>query len=101
MPGGKKNAGKTIKRLLSYIQEENASLRWFLCVIINTIAMLAGSYMLRPIINSLTSENGSADKLTAFPGDYGVYLCGGNRCPIFAVPRDDWDIPACYFKIKK
>ena len=65
MPGGKpKNAGKTIKRLLSYIQEEKYKLALvFTCVIINTIAMLAGSYMLRPIINSLTSENGSADKL--------------------------------------
>ena len=65
MSGGKpKNAGKTIKRLLSYIQEEKYKLALvFTCVIINTIAMLAGSYMLRPIINSLTSENGSADKL--------------------------------------
>lgn len=65
MPGGKpKNTGKTIKRLLSYIQEEKYKLALvFACVIINTTAMLSGSYMLRPIINSLTSENGSVDKL--------------------------------------
>ena len=65
MPGGKpKNTGKTVKRLLSYIQEEKYKLVLvFACVIINTVSMLAGSYMLRPIINGLTSVDGSAQKL--------------------------------------
>ena len=31
----------------------------FVCVILNTVAMLAGSYMLRPIINGLIQEGGS------------------------------------------
>ena len=65
MPGGKpQNTGKTVKRLLSYIQEEKYKLVLvFACVIINTVSMLAGSYMLRPIINGLTSVDGSAQKL--------------------------------------
>ncbi len=63
--GGKPgNAGKTIKRLLSYIQQDTTKLIIvFVCVIANTAATLAGSYMLRPIINSLTSSEGSVDKL--------------------------------------
>lgn len=76
--GGKPgNAGKTIKRLLSYIQQDTPRLIIvFVCVIANTAAMLAGSYMLRPIINSLTSADGSVEKLLSsiflMAGIYGV-----------------------------
>lgn len=35
----------------------------FVCVILNTVAMLAGSYMLRPIINGLIQEGGSMQTL--------------------------------------
>lgn len=61
MMGGKpKNVRKSIGRLFSYISQD----KWKLmivafCVIGGTIANLAGSYMLRPIINGLTSEQGS------------------------------------------
>lgn len=61
MAGGKpKDLGKTMGRLFSYISHE----KWKLlivcvCVIGGTAANLAGSYMLRPIINGLTSEEGS------------------------------------------
>lgn len=61
MAGGKpKNLKKTVGRLFSYISNQ----KWLLaivilCVIGGTIANLAGSYMLRPIINGLTSEDGS------------------------------------------
>ena len=38
--------------------------RWcFFCVILTTLSSLAGSYMLRPIINSLASAEGSEEKL--------------------------------------
>ncbi len=76
--GGKPgNVGKTIKRLLSYIQQDTPKLIIVLiCVIFNTAAMLAGSYMLRPIINSLTSADGSVEKLLSsiflMAGIYGV-----------------------------
>ena len=58
--GKPKDLGKTMGRLFSYISHE----KWKLlivcvCVIGGTAANLAGSYMLRPIINGLTSEEGS------------------------------------------
>ena len=60
MGGKPKNLKKTIGRLLSYISHEKGKLFFvFFCVIAGTAANLAGSYMLRPIINGLTSENGS------------------------------------------
>lgn len=65
MAGGKpKNVKKTVGRLLSYISHEKWKLGIvFICVIGGTIANLAGSYMLRPIINGLTSESGSVASL--------------------------------------
>ena len=61
MAGGKpKNVRKTVGRLFGYISQDKwnqAVVR--LCVVGRTVANLAGSYMLRPIINGLTSENGS------------------------------------------
>ncbi len=64
-PGGKpKNVKKTLGRLLGYISGEKLKLFIvFLCVIGGTAANLAGSYMLRPIINGLTDENGSVTTL--------------------------------------
>ena len=79
MAGGKpKKVKKTVGRLLSYISQD----KWKLmvvafCVIGGTIANLAGSYMLRPIINGLTSENGStAFLLKGILAMMGVYLIG-------------------------
>lgn len=65
MPMGKpKNAKQTIKRLFSYISHEKVKLGIvFLCVIGGTIANLAASYMLRPIINGLTAQDGSVSRL--------------------------------------
>ncbi len=79
MSGGKpKNTKQTINRLFSYISHE----KWKLfivviCVIGGTIANLAGSYMLRPIINGLTSENGTAAALLrGIIIMAGIYLAG-------------------------
>ncbi len=65
MAGGKpRNAKKTVGRLLGYIANQKLKLGIvFLCVIGGTIANLAGSYMLRPIINGLTAEDGSVSHL--------------------------------------
>lgn len=66
-PGGRgsmpvkkpKNVKKTMGRLFAYISHEKLKLFIvFLCVIGGTVANLAGSYMLRPIINGLTSPEG-------------------------------------------
>ena len=59
-----RNVKKTVGRLLGYI----AGQKWklgivFLCVIGGTVANLAGSYMLRPIINGLTADDGSVANL--------------------------------------
>ncbi len=64
-PGGKpQNTKQTIKRLLSYMGGSKYQLILVMfCVLTSTLAMLGGSYMLRPIINSLTSKEGSAEKL--------------------------------------
>ncbi len=66
-PGGfrkPKNAKATIFRLFSYLKNDKLPLFFvFLCVIVNTVSGLAGSYMLRPIINSLASPEGSAKTL--------------------------------------
>ncbi len=51
--GTPKNSKATIKRLLGYINEDRPKMALaFFCVIVNTLAALAGSYMLRPIINT-------------------------------------------------
>lgn len=61
MAGGKpKNLRKTVGRLFDYISQDKWKLIVVcLCVIGSTVSNLAGSYMLRPIINGLTSEDGS------------------------------------------
>lgn len=51
--GTPKNSKATIKRLMGYLNEDKSKMMLaFFCVIVNTIASLAGSYMLRPIINT-------------------------------------------------
>lgn len=65
MPVSKpKNMKKTLSRLFSYIANDKWKLMIVcLCVVGGTIANLAGSYMLRPIINGLTSPEGSTSSL--------------------------------------
>lgn len=54
-----KNAKATIRRLMSYLNKYKFFMGAALfCVIIGTIAMLAGSYMLRPIINQYIAPPG-------------------------------------------
>lgn len=53
--GGKlpANSKATVRRLLHYLDKDKPKLLLaFFCVIVNTAATLAGSYMLRPIINT-------------------------------------------------
>lgn len=53
MAGKPQNTKATVKRLMSYLEQYKLGMGLaFFCVIINTIASLAGSYMLRPIINT-------------------------------------------------
>lgn len=53
--GGQKpdQSKETLKRLMAYLNEERAKMILALiCVLISTIGSLAGSYMLRPVINT-------------------------------------------------
>ena len=79
MPTGKpKNVGTTVKRLFQYIGDEKIKLSIvILCVIGGTVASLAGSYMLRPIINGLTSADGTVNELTS-----GILMMAGASCKI-------------------
>ncbi len=62
--GKPKNVKQTMGRLFGYISESKWKLGIVvICIIAGTVANLAGSYMLRPIINGLTSENGSVANL--------------------------------------
>ncbi|MBD5521729.1 MAG: ABC transporter ATP-binding protein [Lachnospiraceae bacterium] len=58
------DVGKTIARLFAYIGKDKWKLVVFLtCIVIYTLANLAGSYMLRPVINNLVYEDGSRTTL--------------------------------------
>lgn len=71
MPGPGRNRGmrafgkpehtkKTIRRLFSYLKQDMGKLMIvLLCVIVTAVSSLAGSYMLRPVINGLTSGHGN------------------------------------------
>lgn len=76
--GKPKNMKKTLGRLFSYIAKDKWKLLIVcLCVIGGTIANLAGSYMLRPIINGLTSPEGSVSSLMkGILVMLGIYLTG-------------------------
>lgn len=51
--GRPKNSKETIRRLLRYLEGDTPKLTGaFVCIIINTLGTLMGSYMLRPIINT-------------------------------------------------
>ncbi len=51
--GTPKNTKATVRRIFSYLEEDKHLMAVaFLCVIIHTVTTLAGSYMLRPIINT-------------------------------------------------
>lgn len=57
--GKPQNTKKTIKRLASYVEQDKGKLAVvFGCVIVTAVSSLAGSYMLRPVINGLTSGQG-------------------------------------------
>lgn len=80
--GGKpKNMRQTLGRLFHYLEKD----RWklvlvFFFVILNSGATLAGSYMLRPIINTyIAPENGQGDAAGLFKSLFvmgGIYLIG-------------------------
>lgn len=58
------NAKNTIKKLLKYLgKDKKVIFLVIICVIASTILMLAGSYLLRPIVNGITSGGGPSQLL--------------------------------------
>lgn len=56
MGGRPKNTSATIKRILQYIGRDKIKILFvFLCVLGSSVTSLAGSYILRPVINNLVS----------------------------------------------
>lgn len=64
MMGGKpKNSSAVINRLLAYIGRDKIKILFvFACVLASSLASLAGSYILRPVINNLVYENRTAEE---------------------------------------
>ena len=82
-PVGKpKNSKQTVKRLLKYLEQDRLMLVIaFVCVIANTLTGLAGSYMLRPLINTyIVPTDGSKGSVSGLVGGLAVlgiiYLIG-------------------------
>ena len=82
-PGGKpKNSKQTVKRLLKYLEQDRLMLVIaFVCVIANTLTGLAGSYMLRPLINTyIVPTDGIKGSVSGLVGGLAVlgiiYLIG-------------------------
>ncbi len=60
-----KNTKQTIKRLLAYVSQDKKKIgAAFFCVLVAAITNLAGSYLLRPIINGLIDEKPASEKIT-------------------------------------
>ena len=75
--GRPKNSKETIKRLLSYLEHDKYKMIIaFICVFANTLATLAGSYMLRPLINKyIVPTDGSAGNISGLIGGLVVLGC--------------------------
>lgn len=75
--GRPKNSKETILRLLSYLEQDKYKLVIALiCVLANTLATLAGSYMLRPLINTyIVPTDGSAGSISGLMGGLAVLAC--------------------------
>ncbi len=71
------DSGKAVRRLLSYLQGDIPRLCVvFFCVIAGTVSMLAGSYMLRPVINNLTEGSTPQKLLHSLIAMAAVYAVG-------------------------
>ena len=75
--GRPKSTGAALKRLMSYLKEDRLRMGIaFFCVIINTVATLTGSYMLRPIINKfIAPPDGSPGDVAGLFKGLAVMAC--------------------------
>ena len=67
--GKPKNMRKTVSRLFSYVTQYKLQLVFVLvCMLINTLTSLAGSYVLRPVINTIADTETPAGDRIAYLG---------------------------------
>ena len=76
-----KDAKKTIKRLLGYMTKK----KWpiiivLICLLLSTVSSLAGTYMMRPMINTLAGSGSAGEKLQSLAVSLlillGIFLVG-------------------------
>ena len=82
-----KETKKTIKRLVSYIfKNKLAVFIVLLCLLVSTVSNIAGTYMLRPIINNLVSSGEASAKIASLLSSLIVLLilfvlgCAASYC---------------------
>ena len=83
-----KNAKRTMLRLLGYISGK----KWllvlvFLCVALSSVASLAGTYLIKPVLNDLVGDGSLSEKLMYLGKMLAVMAA------VFLVGR--WRGPAC------
>ena len=71
-----KDAKRTMLRLMKYISGK----KWllvivFLCVIISSVASIAGTYLIRPVLNELVGGGSLSDKLVYLAKMLAVMAC--------------------------
>ncbi|MBE7016699.1 MAG: ABC transporter ATP-binding protein [Ruminococcaceae bacterium] len=76
-----KDAKKTIKRLLGYMTHKKWPIILVLaCLLLSTLSSLAGTYMMRPMINTLAGSGSAAEKLQSLAVSLlillGIFLVG-------------------------
>ena len=71
-----KDMKKSVKRLFSYLKQDKLKIASaFVCVLISALTNLAGSYLLRPIINNLVADKSAQEKLSGLITGLIVMAC--------------------------
>ena len=71
-----KNTKKTAKRLLGYLKDSKAKISAaFVCVILSSASTLTGSYLLKPIMNNLTSQATAQEKIKQLAIGLIIMMC--------------------------
>ncbi|MBQ7143627.1 MAG: ABC transporter ATP-binding protein [Oscillospiraceae bacterium] len=76
-----KNTKQTVLRLLKYLTARKGILVLvFACLLVDTLASVGGTYLLRPMLNGLVSDAAVSEKLASLLRSclllFGLYVCG-------------------------
>ncbi len=71
-----KNGWKTFRRLLTYVTRKKWPLLLvLLCVVVSSLSSVAGTYLLRPVLNTLVGDLPLAEKLASLAKTLGLMAC--------------------------